>query len=173
MSRMSDLSIKKQEEPERECHPTPQEFYFEAFSSDCALPKQSKTTNGRYWELCYDVVLAAGKVVQQDKLLTNYLDERKKHTVKPIVENKKHYPKGEKSVREARITAVVIFFNAVEALNRYAQKIDREPVSGTELLGMLFDKNMRTKFKLHISNHIQNGYQPFPLNELPLRDFRR
>ncbi|MBQ1528388.1 hypothetical protein IIZ77_01915 [Candidatus Saccharibacteria bacterium] len=124
-----------------------------------------------YWRLCLAVVNAAGEVAGKDKMLINFRDPQKRHSVKDVVQKSFN---GEKSaIADKRNQNIRIFFTRVDDLNEYAVEHGSDQVCGMELMGMLVDASIRDKFKHHIKKHLESNHPPFALDELPGKDFRK
>lgn len=128
--------------------------------------KKAANPSADYWRICYQVVLAAGKVAKMENLIKNYRDESTRHAVAPTVENKQTFPNGIKSVHDARKAAMEAFFQIVDHLNEFALKHQRDQVTGMELLSRFYDGAERDKIRTRIEQYIEKSHPPIPLNEI-------
>lgn len=124
-----------------------------------------------YWQLCLDVVNAAGEVAGKDKMVITFRDPAKRHNIKDVVNAKFG---GELScIVDKRNDNIRRFFMLVDNLNGLALKLSIDQIPGMTLMGLLVDADVRDKFKYHIKKHLKTEHPPFPLDELPVRDFRK
>ena len=124
-----------------------------------------------YWQLCLDVVNAAGEVAGKDKMVITFRDPAKRHNVKDVVNEKFGGEIG--CIIDKRNDNIRHFFTLVDNLNGLALKLDLDQVPGMTLMGLLVNADARDKFKYHIKKHIQTSHPPFPMDEIPAHDFRK
>ena len=182
MSKFSELDIERQETGKRikDLLPDgkktgvilriPNEVY--TYGAKKTKPKQHPSeTYAIYWQLCFDVIVAAGELAGKDKLIMNFRDPQKRHSVKDVVNQSFDGEKG--NIADKRNDNARIFFTNVDNLNEYAVEHGFDQVCGMKLMGMLVDANVRDKFKHHIKKHLESNHPPFALDELPGKDFRK
>ena len=161
MSKLSDLSIECQETGRRICDLLPDG---KKSAVIVRVPQHPSEAYAIYWRLCLAVVNAAGEVAGKDKLLMNYRDPQKRHSVKDVVDRSFG---GEKSaIADKRNENIRVFFAQVDALNEHAVKHGFDQVCGMQLLGMLTDSNTRDRFRYRIKKNAEKGTTPIPLDEL-------
>ena len=172
MSHFSELDIECQETGKRICDLLP-DGKKSAVIVRTTKPKEQhpSETYAIYWQLCLDVVNAAGELAGKDKLIMNFRDPQKRHSVKDVVNRSFGGEKG--NIANKRNDNARIFFTRVDNLNEYAVEHEFDQVCGMKLMGMLVDANVRDKFKHHIKKHLESSHPPFALDDLPGKDFRK
>ena len=165
MSNITDFIIRSREAG---YNPTlaPEDAPAEPSARELVAAKLATNTNARYWQLCKEVINAAGEVAEKDKLVMNFRGTNTRHVVEPVVNNRKNYPNGIESVIGARDRAMSNFFKAVDALNDYSVRHDRDQVLPMRLLSRFSDKEDRDKYKKRIDSLMASSAQPFALDEL-------
>ena len=123
-----------------------------------------------YWQLCRNIVDAAGELAAKDKLLMNFRDPTNQHKVQHVIQ--KSFKGDVKFLKEARADRITNFFQCVDKVNWYAREHDLSQVSAMKLMGILEDREMRKRFRHHIQKHIDGDHPPFEMDEVPNRDFR-
>lgn len=167
MSKMSELSIELQENPNR----TISSVLVNDDNLETKNPTHPSESWKTYWQLCLAVVDAAGDLAGKDKMLMNFRDKSKAFNVKPVID--KYYNGDIKQLKLAREEAIKNFFKSVDEVNWYARNHDLDQVSAMTLMGLLENEKNREKFRRHIKRHIESGHPPFELDDLPRRDFRK
>lgn len=178
MSKMSELSIDLQENPEKRTvadllggNKKRSAVLSVSKSARESTNEHPANTWKTYWTLCLAVVDTAGDLAGKDKMLMNFRDKSKAYNVKPVID--KYYDGNVNKVKLAREEAIKNFFKSVDEVNWYARNHDLDQVSAMTLMGLLENEKNREKFRRHIKRHIESGHPPFELDDLPRRDFRK
>lgn len=175
MSKMSELSIEKQETGRRIADllggDKPRSAVLRIKTDTHNSVKHPSESYSDYWTLCRAIVDAAGDLASKDKMLMNFRDKSKAFNVKPVID--KYYNGDVNQLKLAREEAVKTFFKAVDEINWYSRKHDLAQVSAMKLMGLLEDEKTRAKFRRHLKRHEEENHSPFELDELPIRDFRK
>ncbi|MBR3319450.1 hypothetical protein IKG06_03015 [Candidatus Saccharibacteria bacterium] len=124
-----------------------------------------------YWEACWALTYIIGDIATNDKLVSNYRNPTTRHSVKAVVEDKKFFPEGPKSVKIARVHAFARLCKLIDDINWYSCKRGLEQLTIIPLLSIYENLKVREKARKYILRHQETGHPPFELDELPNRDF--
>lgn len=140
--------------------------FYEKYHMECLIK--------RYWKVARLVVDAAGRIQ------AGSFELRKNFFSYPVVcRVADEYCEGKVSKLQAsRSRAIDEFYKQTIVLGAIYKKISglSPDVSESRLLNWLTgekSQKMRDKFRYHIDKHITNLDDPFPLDEIPERDFKR
>ena len=124
-----------------------------------------------YWEACWALTYIIGDIASSDKLVSNYRNKSTHHSVKAVVEDKKSFPEGVKSVKTERVRAFGKLCKLIDDINWYSCQRGMTQIAIIPLLSIYEDAQVRDKARKYILRHRETGHPPFELDELPDRDF--
>ena len=135
---------------------------------DRLLGPELENSNVEYWQLCREVILAAGKIAKQDKLILDYQHNDACCRVVPVVKDLARYLLGMASIYTARQAATTDYYVAFDCLNKFACECGYKQVLPMGLLSDLTDKRVRDKYKYWIGIYEKQNHPPIALDEIQL-----
>ena len=124
-----------------------------------------------YWDQCLKFKNAITEYISVKKLAMNAIDNQKYHSIAHVVE--KYYNGDKAQIFEVEAKLRKQLGIKARAFNVMCLKNDIDQSDLDTLIYLLSTiPYAGDKFKDHIEKHIKEGHPPFPLEELPARDFK-
>lgn len=124
-----------------------------------------------YWKQCLEVKELIMRYVSLKKLAMNVADPQKRHSVKHVID--RYYSGYDSRVYTAAEDLRILVDRKVRMYNRMCLEndLDQSDVD-TLIYQMTTIPDAGEKFKHHLEKHRDEGYPPFPLDEVAQHDFR-